>query len=189
MAIPEARLATAADAAGILVAQNQTAAVLSAASIAPWTAVQVAGILDNASHPRGQFVLFVVDPIVSEVGLAGFMLAKRYRNQPPEPDPTVLHVQLIACRLAGHPVGDRARLRYVTLSTFKAMHRYCYTNSLTWKARTLTGDGRFAIEGVITDMLPVGITVMDEIRNGVAWRVIRSNDPVINPTSVPWPVN
>lgn len=185
--IIEARLATEADAAGLLAAQNETAAALAAISVPAWTDEQVRGILANAAHPRGQFIIFAVDPIVGENGLAGFMLAKRYRNQPPDPDPTVLHVQLIACRIRNRPVRDKARLRYVTLASFKAMHRYCHTNGLTWKARALKGDGRFAIAEVIDQMMPVGITVTDEDRDGVPWVVIRSRTPVLHPDAVSWP--
>jgi hypothetical protein len=191
MAIPEARLATMADAAGILAAQNQTQVSLVTAfpDLLPWTLDQVRGLLENAAHPRGQFQFYVSDAITGESAIAGFMLVSRHREQPPTPDAPQLRVELIAARITGNVTKDRARLRRAAFGGGKLLARECFQNGLTWRGRVLKGAG-FYMESIFMEMAAIGwfdLTTRT-IESRDFWMVL-SRLPAPDPATLAWPVS
>ncbi len=192
MTILESRLATMADAAGILRAQNDTAASLQVniPEFPTWTLDTVMGILDNMNLPRGNALMWVSDGIIGDAPLAGFLLCMRYRNVPPNPDPTEIDIQFVASRIEGTPIRDRLRLRRVFFGGMMALVRYCHTNGLTWVGRVKKsppGVTPTLMENVIAEMAAEGYRVVIETIGGDEYYVIRSNDPVVDPATVRWP--
>lgn len=181
-----------ADAAGILRAQNDTAAALAptVAHFPVWTIDTVTAIITNMNMPRGNALMWVSDGIIGDAPLAGFLLCQRLRSAPPEPDPTEIIIQFAAARIEGTPLRDRLRMRRVFFGGMMALVRYCHVNGLTWVGRVRKSDAGVAptlMENVITEMAAEGYHVVVETINGDDYYVIRSNNPVVDPATVAWP--
>ncbi len=184
---------TLADLPAILRAQNDAATALAAIGVRPWTADEALGRLENSLHPRGQFRIRVCElGLPGNRAVHGFTLTKQVRNPPPEPDGTELTIQLIAARVNGTPIRDRLRLRIVALQSLRDLVGHCHNNGLTWRAFTLDDpDDRFAINEIISqkDGIASGVTVEFMMREGIRWRVVRSNNPCMDPADarITWP--